>query len=109
MNKQDIRERIMAIPEWLRNELTYLAFMKPDKDSPTFHHNIAVSSERILSELDKARAELADEIDNALDDIQGTATERYYPFMDTESRFSHIDSAVDELRAELKQSNEEDE
>lgn len=52
-------ERVKALPPWLRKELNYLAFMNPSKDNPTFHHNIAVSGERILSELDKARNYLA--------------------------------------------------
>jgi hypothetical protein len=42
-------ERVKALPEWLRKELTYLAFMKPDiKTKDEFYHNIAVSGERIL-------------------------------------------------------------
>lgn len=50
MTKSDY-ERVMALPAWLRKELTYLAFMDNSKQNPTFHHNIAVSGERILKRL----------------------------------------------------------
>lgn len=42
-------ERVMALPEWLRKELSYLAFMSPDPvNKDVFYHNIAVSGERIM-------------------------------------------------------------
>lgn len=44
-------DRVMALPEWLRKELTYLAFMHTDKYDVAFHHNIAVSGERILAHM----------------------------------------------------------
>lgn len=45
-NPIDPYNRVMALPERLRVELNYLAFMKPEK-SDEFYHNIAVAGERI--------------------------------------------------------------
>jgi len=52
----------------------------------------------ISAQVAKAEALLINNIDNALDDIEGTASGRYYPFMDTKSRLSTIQEIANELK-----------
>ena len=62
------RERVMALPEWLRVELNYLAFMEPTKDN-SFLHNIAVSGEKILKQLGEEKKPMPTDNKKELEEI----------------------------------------
>lgn len=54
------RQRVLALPGWLRQELLYLAAMDPK--SSTRNHNIAVAGERIMARLGREEEDTRDPV-----------------------------------------------